>query len=40
MKHNVVMGVSNSGKSTLGSRLASRLDFPLIDGDDPKPAPL
>jgi gluconokinase len=30
----VVMGVSGSGKSTVGQLLASRLDCPFLDGDD------
>jgi gluconokinase len=30
----VVMGVSGSGKSTVGRRLATELDVPFIDGDD------
>jgi carbohydrate kinase (thermoresistant glucokinase family) len=29
----VVMGVSSSGKSTIGSRLAAVLDAPFLDGD-------
>jgi gluconokinase len=30
----IVMGVSGSGKSTVGALLARRLDLPFIDGDD------
>jgi gluconokinase len=30
----VVMGVSGSGKSTIGSRLGARLGIPFADGDD------
>jgi gluconokinase len=30
----VVMGVSGSGKSTVGALLATRIDLPFIDGDD------
>jgi gluconokinase len=30
----VVMGVSGSGKSTVGRRLATELDVPFVDGDD------
>ena len=30
----VVMGVSGSGKSTVGRRLAAELDVPFVDGDD------
>ena len=30
----VVMGVSGSGKSTVGALLAQRLDWPFADGDD------
>jgi gluconokinase len=37
-KHIVVMGVSGCGKSALGSRLASRLGLPFIEGDDLHPA--
>ncbi|WP_430647354.1 gluconokinase [Agromyces sp. GXS1127] len=33
----VVMGVSASGKSTVGERLADRLDVPFVDGDDLHP---
>ncbi|MEU2632111.1 shikimate kinase, partial [Kitasatospora sp. NPDC007106] len=29
----VVMGVSSSGKSTLGSALAARLGVPFLEGD-------
>lgn len=32
------MGVSGSGKSTIGSALAARLDVPFVDGDDLHPA--
>ena len=28
------MGVSGSGKSTIGRLLAARLDYPFLDGDD------
>lgn len=34
----VVMGVSGSGKSTVGAALAERLDVPFADGDDLHPA--
>lgn len=34
----VVMGVSGSGKSVLGSALAARLGAPYVDGDDLHPA--
>ncbi|MDN6625395.1 MAG: gluconokinase, partial [Acidipropionibacterium jensenii] len=34
----VVMGVSGSGKSALGTRLAARLDLAFVDGDDLHPA--
>ncbi|WP_285242011.1 gluconokinase [Pseudarthrobacter sp. fls2-241-R2A-127] len=34
----VVMGVSGSGKSTMGSLLGLRLDMPFFDGDDFHPA--
>ncbi|MBN9606335.1 MAG: gluconokinase [Actinomycetales bacterium] len=34
----VVMGVSGSGKSAVGSRLAEALDAPFVDGDDLHPA--
>ncbi|MFJ4468127.1 gluconokinase [Streptomyces sp. NPDC089424] len=30
----IVMGVSASGKSTVGTRLAQRLDVPFLEGDD------
>lgn len=30
----VVMGVSGSGKNTVGSLLATRLGLPFVDGDD------
>jgi carbohydrate kinase (thermoresistant glucokinase family) len=33
----VVMGVSGSGKSTIGALLAERLGMPFIDGDDLHP---
>jgi gluconokinase len=33
----VVMGVSGSGKSTIGALLAAALDCPFIDGDDLHP---
>jgi gluconokinase len=33
----VVMGVSGSGKSTVGIALAARLDVPFVDGDDLHP---
>jgi carbohydrate kinase (thermoresistant glucokinase family) len=33
----VVMGVSGSGKSTVGALLATRLGLPFIDGDDLHP---
>ena len=34
----VVMGVSGSGKSTVGAALADRLGVPFADGDDLHPA--
>ena len=34
----VVMGVSGSGKSTVGAALAARLAAPYVDGDDLHPA--
>ena len=34
----VVMGVSGSGKSTVGKLLASALGLPFVDGDDLHPA--
>lgn len=34
----VVMGVSGSGKSTVGSLLAAELALPFLDGDDLHPA--
>ena len=34
----VVMGVSGSGKSTVGAALAARLGVPFADGDDLHPA--
>ena len=34
----VVMGVSGSGKTTVGRRLAERLGWPFYDGDDLHPA--
>jgi gluconokinase len=34
----VVMGVSGSGKSTVGALLAQRLGLPFVDGDDLHPA--
>jgi carbohydrate kinase (thermoresistant glucokinase family) len=30
----VIMGVSGSGKSTVGAQLARRLGLPFVDGDD------
>ncbi|ULH15042.1 gluconokinase [Deinococcus sp. KNUC1210] len=30
----IVMGVSGSGKSTVGQRTAERLDWPFLDADD------
>lgn len=37
MEHLVVMGVSGTGKSTVGALLAARLGRPLIEGDDLHP---
>ena len=34
----VLMGVSGAGKTTIGERLAQRLGWPLIEGDDYHPA--
>ena len=34
----VVMGVSGSGKSTVGAELAEQLGVPFVDGDDLHPA--
>ncbi|MBP2049830.1 gluconokinase [Streptomyces griseochromogenes] len=34
----IVMGVSASGKSTVGARLAQRLGVPFLEGDDLHPA--
>lgn len=34
----IVMGVSGSGKSSVGEALATRLGIPFIDGDDLHPA--
>jgi gluconokinase len=34
----VLMGVSGSGKSTVGTALAARLGWPMIDADDLHPA--
>ena len=34
----VLMGVSGVGKTTIGERLAQRLGWPLIEGDDYHPA--
>jgi gluconokinase len=34
----IVMGVSGSGKSTIGNLLAERLGWPFYDGDDFHPA--
>ena len=33
----ILMGVSGSGKSTVGALLATRLGLPFIDGDDLHP---
>ena len=33
----VVMGVSGSGKSTVGAALAQRLSVPFVDADDLHP---
>lgn len=33
MQHIVVMGVSGSGKSTVGKALAARLGWPFVEGD-------
>lgn len=38
VQHIVVMGVSGSGKSTVGRALAQRLDLPFAEGDDFHPA--
>ncbi len=37
VRHLVVMGVSGSGKSTVGAALAQRLRLPFADGDDLHP---
>lgn len=37
-RHLVVMGVSGSGKSTVGAALGQRLRLPYVDGDDLHPA--
>ena len=34
----LLMGVSGAGKTTIGERLAQRLEWPLIEGDDYHPA--
>ena len=34
----VLMGVSGSGKTTIGERVAQRLDWRFIDADDHHPA--
>ena len=34
----VVMGVSGSGKSTVGAAVAARMQLPFVDGDDLQPA--
>lgn len=34
VRHVVVMGVSGSGKTTVGLALAARLDLPFVDADD------
>ncbi|MFI1167969.1 gluconokinase [Streptomyces sp. NPDC020801] len=34
----IVMGVSGSGKSTVGTRLANQLGVPFLEGDDLHPA--
>ncbi len=34
----VVMGVSGSGKSLVGTLLAQRIGVPFVDGDDLHPA--
>lgn len=36
-RHVVVMGVSGSGKSTVGALLADKLGLPYLDGDDLHP---
>ena len=36
--HVVVMGVSGSGKSAVGGRMAQLLQVPLIEGDEFHPA--
>ncbi|SHG25039.1 gluconokinase [Flagellimonas flava] len=33
----IIMGVSGTGKSTIGTKLSERLDFPFFDGDDYHP---
>ena len=35
--HVIVMGVSGSGKSAVGARLAAELGFEFIEGDDHHP---
>lgn len=32
------MGVSGSGKTTVGKMLADSIDVPFVDADDPHPA--
>lgn len=34
IKKIIVLGVSGSGKSSIGQRLAEQLDYPFFDGDD------
>lgn len=38
LRYLIVMGVTGCGKSTVGQRVAARLDWPFIDGDTLHPA--